>query len=55
MLRLLPRAPLPVLVGASLGGISALLAQGEAEEPVCAALVLSVLAMLQVRKIAARG
>lgn len=30
----------PVLVGASLGGISALLAEGEAREPLCAALVL---------------
>ncbi len=30
----------PVLVGASLGGISALLAEGEAEESLCAALVL---------------
>jgi non-heme chloroperoxidase len=30
----------PVLVGASLGGISALLAEGEAEQSLCAALVL---------------
>lgn len=30
----------PVLVGASLGGISALLAEGEAQESLCAALVL---------------
>jgi pimeloyl-ACP methyl ester carboxylesterase len=30
----------PVLVGASLGGLSALLAEGEAEESLCAALIL---------------
>lgn len=30
----------PVLVGASLGGISALLAEGESSEPLCAGLVL---------------